>query len=100
MRTLKLLNGQLKIDRDRYPILYYLAILDEELLEHKISHVHKVADGTLYMTAVNIEHDLACLGANVDLQIARDWLNKKTNVNTITGREGYESEDGNTFHFN
>ena len=99
MQLLKLLDGQLKIDRDRFPIIHYLAILDEELLEYKISQIHKMAGGTLDMAAVNIEHDLACLGANENLQIARDWLNKKTNVNAITEGEGYVSEDGNTFYF-
>lgn len=99
MQTLKLLNGKLEIDRDRFPIVYYLAILDEELLEYKISHIHKTVGGTLDMVAVNIEDDLTGLGANKNLQIARDWLNKRTNKNIITGGNGYVSEDGNTFYF-
>lgn len=98
MRTLKLLNGWLEIDKDKFPIIHYLAIFDEEVLEHKISYIHKIIGGTLDMTAVNIENDLSSLGANKNLQIARDWLNEKY-VNAMTGGDGYVSADGNTFHF-
>ena len=99
MQTIKLQRGNLEINRKHFPITCYLAIYDEGLLEYRISQIHKMAGGTLDMTAVNIEHDLAHLGANENLQIARDWLNKKTSVDAMIGGEGYESEDGNTFYF-
>lgn len=96
IQALKLLNGLLEIDKSKFPIINYLTIFDEELLEYKILHLHKMSGGTLSTVAINIEHDLACLGANDDLQIARDWLKKYTKDDN----SGYVLKGDNIYHFN
>ena len=77
MKIKKIFDGSLIINDQDHALSFYLATIDEELFEFRLK---KMARGILWsgdiMVIINtLEEELSRLGANDNLQIARDWLN-------------------------
>ncbi len=79
MKTWKLFDGSLAVSRSSHPILSYLAVLDEEMLEFRLKQMARqiMWGGDMLVIANTAENELATIGANDNLQIARDWLGGK-----------------------
>lgn len=79
MTTKQLFNNTSTITKEEYPILFYLSLLDEEMLEFRLKKTAKeiLWSGDILVIASTIESELSQIGANNNINIARDWLNGK-----------------------
>lgn len=79
MNTKLLFNNTLEINKSEHPILFYLALLDEEMLEFRLKKTAKeiLWSGDMLVIVNTMESELSQIGANNNISIARDWLNGK-----------------------
>jgi len=78
-KTKKLFNNTVTINNNEHTIPFYLAVLDEELLEFRLKQMARqiMWTGDMLVMVNTLESELLAVGASNNLQIARDWLNGK-----------------------
>jgi hypothetical protein len=79
MTTKQLFYNTLTINKEECPILFYLALLDEEMLEFRLKKTAKeiLWSGDMLVIVNTVENELSKIEANNNMSIARDWLNGK-----------------------